>query len=122
MRREKKHGVPIIYGDASKESVLAHVNITTARSIVIAISDTSAIRRIVELARNLNPSVYIIARTRYASEISPLYPLGAHEVIPEEFETSIEIISRVLNRYFIPVNEIEKHIREIRKDGYEMLR
>ncbi len=122
VRREKKHGVPIIYGDASKEAVLEHVNITTARSIVIAISDASATRRIVELARNLNPSVYIIARTRYASEVTPLYSLGADEVIPEEFETSIEIISRVLDRYFIPVNEIEKHIREVRKDGYEMFR
>ncbi len=38
------------------------------------------------------------------------------------FETSIEIISRVLHRYFIPINEIERHINEVRKDGYEMFR
>jgi CPA2 family monovalent cation:H+ antiporter-2 len=122
VRGEKKRGTPIIYGDASKESVLAHVNIRTARSVVIAISDASATRRIVELARRLNTSVYIIARTRYTNEINPLYSLGANDVIPEEFETSIEIISRVLHRYFIPVNEIEKHICEIRRDGYEMFR
>jgi len=122
VRVEKKHGIPIMYGDATKESLLAHVNIKTARTVVIAISDASATRRIVELARRLNPSVYIIARTRYTNEIKPLYSLGANDVIPEEFETSIEIISRVLHRYFIPVNEIEKHICEIRRDGYEMFR
>lgn len=122
VRSEKKRGLSIIYGDASKESVLAHVNITTARSVVIAISDASATRRMVELARRLNPSIFIIARTRYTSEINPLYSLGANDVIPEEFETSIEIISRVLHRYFIPVNEIEKHISDIRKDGYDMFR
>ncbi len=122
VRSEKKRGVPILYGDASKESVLAQINITTARSVVIAISDASATRRIVELARRLNPSVYIIARTRYTSEVDPLHSLGANDVIPEEFETSIEIISRVLHRYFIPLNEIEKHIYDVRKDGYEMLR
>ena len=66
-----------------------------ALSIVIAISDASATRRIVEMARRLNPSVYIIARTRYTKEVNPLYSLGANDVIPEEFETSIEIISRV---------------------------
>ncbi len=120
VRREKKIGIPIIYGDATKEFVLAHVNIRTARTVVIAISDASATRRIVELARRLNPSVYIIARTRYTNEINPLYSLGANDVIPEEFETSIEIISRVLHHYFIPVNEIERHIGEVRKDGYEM--
>jgi CPA2 family monovalent cation:H+ antiporter-2 len=122
VRNEKKLGVPISYGDASKEAVLTHVNITTARCIVIAISDASATRRIVELARRLNPSVYIIARTRYASEVAPLYSLGANDVIPEEFETSVEIFARVLHRYFIPVSEIEKHINEIRKGGYEMFR
>jgi CPA2 family monovalent cation:H+ antiporter-2 len=122
VRVEKKRGIPIMYGDATKESLLAHVNIKTSRTVVIAISDASATRRIVELARRLNPSVYIIARTRYTNEINPLYSLGANDVIPEEFETSIEIISRVLHRYFIPVNEIEKHIYEIRRDGYEMFR
>ncbi len=119
---EKKRGIPIFYGDASKEAVLTHVNITAARCIVVAISDATATRRIVELARRLNPSVYIIARTRYASEVAPLYSLGANDVIPEEFETSIEIFSRVLHRYFIPVGEIEKHIGDIRKSGYEMFR
>jgi len=122
VRTEKKRGVPILYGDASKEAVLSHVNITAARSIVIAISDASATRRIVELARRLNPSIYIIARTRYTNEVNPLYSLGANDVIPEEFETSIEIISRVLHRYFIPVDEIEKHISEVRKGGYEIFR
>lgn len=122
VRVEKKHGVPIVYGDASREAVLAHVNIKTAHSVVVAISDASATRRIVELARRLNPTVYVIARTRYTNEVNPLYSLGANDVIPEEFETSIEIISRVLHRYFIPVNEIEKHICEVRKSGYEIFR
>ncbi len=122
VRTEKKRGVPIFYGDASEEAVLSHADVADARSLVVAISDASATRRIVELARKINPSLYIIARTRYTSEVDPLYSLGANEVIPEEFETSIEIISRVLHRYFIPVNEIERHIDEIRKDGYEMFR
>ncbi len=122
VRVEKKRGIPIIYGDASKESMLAQVNLMNARTVVVAISDASATRRIVEMTRRLNPFVYIIARTRYTSEINPLYSLGANDVIPEEFETSVEIISRVLHRYFIPANEIEKHIHEIRKGGYEMFR
>jgi CPA2 family monovalent cation:H+ antiporter-2 len=122
VRVEKKRGVPISYGDASKEALLTHLGIKTARSVVIAISDASATRRIVELSRKLNPNVYIIARTRYTSEVNPLYSLGANDVIPEEFETSIEIISRVLHNFFIPANEIEKHISEVRKGGYEIFR
>jgi CPA2 family monovalent cation:H+ antiporter-2 len=122
VRIEKKQGTPILYGDATQEAVLKHANIEKAHTVVIAIPDAAATRRIVELARRINLTAYIIARTRYISEVKPLYKLGADDVIPEEFETSIEIFSRVLQRYFIPRDEIEKHINEVRKDGYEMLR
>jgi CPA2 family monovalent cation:H+ antiporter-2 len=50
------------------------------------------------------------------------YRLGADEVIPEEFETSIEIFTRVLTKYLVPQQEIEAFIRLIRSDNYEMLR
>ena len=46
-----------------------------------------ATRRVVELARRLNPGIYLIARTRYSQEVGPLCVLGANEAIPEEFET-----------------------------------
>lgn len=51
-----------------------------------------------------------------------LYNLGAGEVIPEEFETSVEIFSRVLAKYLIPVEEINEFTSEIRMDNYEMFR
>jgi monovalent cation:H+ antiporter-2, CPA2 family len=102
--------------------VLCHAHIETARVVVVAISDAAATRRIVELARRLNPSVYLVARTRYSHEVGPLSTLGANEAIPEEFETSIEIFARVLRRYLVPRDEIERQIAAIREDGYEMLR
>jgi CPA2 family monovalent cation:H+ antiporter-2 len=54
--------------------------------------------------------------------MEPLYDLGANEVIPEEFETSVEIFSRVLAKYLVPRDEIEKFVSEVRGDGYGMLR
>jgi CPA2 family monovalent cation:H+ antiporter-2 len=48
--------------------------------------------------------------------------LGANEVIPEEFETSVEIFARVLAKYLIPRDEIDKLVIELRSDGYEMFR
>ncbi|HDJ37765.1 MAG TPA: potassium transporter KefB, partial [Methanosarcinales archaeon] len=40
----------------------------------------------------------------------------------EEFETSVEIFTRVLVKYLIPRDEIESFIAVVRSDGYEMLR
>lgn len=122
VRSEKAKGEPISYGDATQEAILLHANIRQARSLVVVINDRAAVRRITGLARRLNPGIYILVRTRYLSEINDLLKIGANEVIPEEFETSVEIFSRVLAKYFVPKDEIEKLIMEIRADGYEMLR
>ena len=43
-------------------------------------------------------------------------------MIPEEFETSIEIFARVLQRYGVTRQIIESQIEQIRRQGYRMLR
>jgi CPA2 family monovalent cation:H+ antiporter-2 len=67
--------------------------------LVVAISDPASTRRIVQVARRGNPRLHILVRTRYAAEVEDLLKLGANEVIPEEFETSIEIFAKVLHHY-----------------------
>lgn len=122
VRSEKAKGEPIFYGDAAHEAVLAQTNLKQARIVVVAINDPTATRRITGLVRKLNPKVYIIVRTRFLQEMKPLHGLGADEVIPEEFETSVEIFTRVLAKYLVPKNEIAQFVGEIRSGGYQMLR
>jgi CPA2 family monovalent cation:H+ antiporter-2 len=122
VRSEQANGEPIYYGDSTQEVVLQQANIKDARIVVTAINDPAATRRITEIIRRLNQKVHLIVRTRYFQEMKPLYKLGANEVIPEEFETSVEIFTRVLAKYLIPKDEIEALVAEIRSDGYEMLR
>ena len=81
-----------------------------------------ATSRIVWHARRLNPDLYIIVRTRYVAEIPRLTRLGANEVIPEEFETSVEIFARVLQEYHVPRNVITLQVELVRREGYSMLR
>ncbi len=118
----KKKGEPIYYGDGASAEILHKMGIKKARMLVIAISDPVATRRIVSIAKRENPDIYIIVRTRYLSEVEELKRLGAEEVIPEEFETSIEIFSRVLSKYRVPRNQIEGYIAAIRADNYSVLR
>ncbi len=120
--KERKRGERVIFGDAAMKEVLSHAHIETARIVVIAISDASASRRIAAQARQMNPTIHIIARTRYVLEVEPLYRLGVNEVVPEEFETSVEILSRVLRTFMVPHDEIERHVAEVRSNCYGMLR
>lgn len=115
-------GETIHFGDAARPEILRQTGVESARVLVIAISDPSASARIVAQARRLWPDIYIIVRTRYVAEIERLSQLGADEVIPEEFETSIEIFARVLDRYHIPRNLISLQVELIRQGHYGMLR
>jgi CPA2 family monovalent cation:H+ antiporter-2 len=122
IRSARSDGEPIIYGDITRTDVLERAGIACAKVIVFAISDYAAARISVRLARQLNSTIFILVRTRYAAEVEQLYKIGADQVIPEEFETSVEIFSRVLNQYHVPSNVIANQINLIRLEGYKMLR
>ena len=122
VREMKKRGEPIYYGDGTSKEILHKIGMDKARLLVVAISDPVSTRRIVSIARHENSDIHIIVRTRYLVEVDELRELGADEVIPEEFETSIEIFSRVLHRYNFPKNVIMDMIDKIRSGSYTALR
>jgi len=122
VRCAKAAGEPIFFGDGTRPEILQQAGIRQARVVVIAISDPAATARVVSQARRSRPDLYIIVRTRYVAEIDHLYRLGANQVIPEEFETSVEIFARVLEEYHVPRNVISLQVDLIRKEHYGTLR
>ena len=117
MKGEKIH-----YGDATFGAVLEHAGIKNARVLIIGISDAAATGKIVETAKQVNPNICIIAKVRDLQEMRRLNALGADEIIPEEYETSVEIFVRLLEKYLVPREDIEKLVNDVRANGYKMLR
>ena len=120
VQKERAAGRMVRYGDAAQPSVLQHVGVASAQALVVAIADSVAARAIVSAARAANPGLFIIVRTRLVAELPELMRLGANLVIPEEFETSVEIFAQVLKHFSIPGPEIERLVTQIREDGYRM--
>jgi CPA2 family monovalent cation:H+ antiporter-2 len=120
VKAEQKKGVPIIFGDAAKDPVLEAVNISKARVVVIAISDPEGTKVVIQNIRTISQSVHLIVRTRFVNEIPELIAHGADDVIPEEFETSIEIFSRALHYFLIPEDDIEHFAEITRSDNYSL--
>jgi CPA2 family monovalent cation:H+ antiporter-2 len=121
VRNERKKGEPIHFGDASKPGVLEHIGVREAKALAVVISDATAARRTVEIARFENPALYIVARTRFNSEIKALLELGANDVIAEEFEASLVVFARVLAKFMVPRDDIESMAQEIRREGYRAM-
>ncbi|NCS90143.1 MAG: hypothetical protein GW789_15605, partial [Ignavibacteria bacterium] len=121
-QEQKSKGERIIYGDITREEILHQTKIEDANIIVFAISDPASARRGLIQAKIMKPDIYAIVRTRFLSEIDELMSMGADEVIPEEFETSLQIFSKVLERYHIPLNVIMRQVALLRGESYTLMR
>ncbi len=109
---------PIKHGDASLPLVLQHAGIEQAKALAILTPDPAAIRAITATARKLNPTLFIVARTRFLGESQHLHDLGANRVIAEEFEASIGVFAYLLDFYLLPQQKTQELIFSIRHENY----
>jgi CPA2 family monovalent cation:H+ antiporter-2 len=122
VKRALSNNMNALFGDSTREDTLKKAGIKNARMIVFSTPDLVSMQEAIRSARKLNPNLYILARTPNANQVEEMTEAGANFVIPEEFETSVEIFSRVLKEFHIPNNVIEQQVELIRLEGYSMLR
>jgi CPA2 family monovalent cation:H+ antiporter-2 len=122
VEQARRDGVPIRFGDASRRGVLEEMGAAHARAAVVAIGDPAATRRIVSQLRQMNAGARILVRARRVHEIDEIERLGADEVVPSEFETSIELFVRLLDHLGVPRHVARVQESLIRLDHYHALR
>ena len=91
-------GRQIILGDVSTESIQSDAGIEQASILALTIPDEQAVLRATELARRLNPDIYIIARTTYTSSGLKASRLGADEVVKAEQAVALQFYERMRTR------------------------
>lgn len=122
VKSARKQGVPIQFGDANRPEALERAGVATARVLVLAIPDQAATKRALNLARRMAPHLHIVVRARFMSDVAELRAMGADQVVPEEFETSVAIFTRVLEWLDVPRGNILVQSELIRREGYQFLR
>ena len=122
LREADADGAPTVFGDAARAPILRNLGADRAKLLVIAINDADATRRIVAVARHINPTLQIFARARFLADVEPLTAAGADVVIPEELETTVRLFAHVLGAYLVPKEEIERQAALVRQDDYGVLR
>jgi CPA2 family monovalent cation:H+ antiporter-2 len=68
----REQGVAAVSGDASDPAVLIQAHIARAAMLVIATPDTFGVRKMVEAARTLNPTVEVVVRSHNEEEAALL--------------------------------------------------
>ena len=114
VRKARAQGATIYYGDATSAEALEHAHLAQARALVLVMNDPSAVQRVVATATRVAPRVPILLRARYLAETPGLLALGAQDVVAEEVEGGLEMLSRVLRWLETPRNVVEKRLKEAR--------
>lgn len=117
----RRNGDFIVYGDVASGEVLHELGVGRANALVLAINDPAALARTIGIARQSNPNLYILARTRYVAELNHLRYLGADEVIPDEFEASLQLGANLMRKFKQSEGRILHMLSEMREEHYNTM-
>ncbi|HEV2610813.1 MAG TPA: YbaL family putative K(+) efflux transporter [Noviherbaspirillum sp.] len=92
----RKEGVPAVAGNAAEPAVLIQAHIARARMLVIATPETFQVRKMIEIARALNPSIENVVRTHSEEEARLLNKESAGKVFIGEHELALNMTRHVL--------------------------
>jgi CPA2 family monovalent cation:H+ antiporter-2 len=118
----QRDGLHVLIGDYSKRFLLLTAAIDNARMLVIPDDTADMARRVVGVARGVNPTLHIVVRTQSQSDVDALIADGADEVLVDELEIGVQLFTRVLDAYEVSPAEIEDHVQTVRNGGYAALR
>lgn len=119
--QSRKAGFPVIFGDASQEVVLEAAGIDKACLLLVTVPGIVVAQSIVRNARQLNPSLHIVARAGEMEQMKLLQQGGVYEVVQPEFEAGLEITRQALRHLQYPVSEILRYTDSVRRDLYAPL-
>lgn len=94
----RERGLHAVAGDAADPAVLIQAHIARAHTLVIVTPDTLRARRMIEIARKLNPQVETFVRTHSEEEAVLLRNENAGMVFLGEQELALSITRQVLEK------------------------
>ncbi len=98
VERLRERGIPAVSGDASDPAVLIQAHIARARMLVIATPDAFHARKMIEIARMLNPGIDTVVRTHSEEEAELLRKENVGKVFMGEHELALGMTRHVLGR------------------------
>jgi CPA2 family monovalent cation:H+ antiporter-2 len=115
-------GLKAVYGDMARANILNLAGIKHAKSIVYTTGTAGAIKNSILIARERNSQIYILVKSGSTQEVVDYLSLGVNRVISSEFETTVELFSRILTEFEVPDNLITHYVEMARVEGYGMFR
>jgi CPA2 family monovalent cation:H+ antiporter-2 len=103
--------IPAVFGDAATRDVLEAAQLSRARLLIVALPDGFRARRILELARQLNPHIDTVVRTHSESEFAYLKDQGVGHAVMGEQELARSMADYMLRSFGVPPARAQRLVR-----------
>jgi len=120
--KQRAMGRPVYYGNVTNPELVRHLQLDTARALVVTMNDQSAVDGLVLAAKRERRELLIVARARDATHAAHLYGVGATDAVPETIEASLQLAEAVLVDMGIPMGPVIASIHEKRAEIQRQVR
>lgn len=121
LERLTKAGVPTLLGDTANSDILIHAGLARARLLVVTLPEEASTELTVAAAKDIAPSLPIIARAATRAGVKRLSKLGAQLVIHPELEGGLQVMRHTLLHLGFPVHEVRRYADTVRREHYDAL-
>ena len=112
----RAEGRAAIYGDASQRETLVSAGVPNAGSIILSVAGLPGANEVIRTARELNPSILILARTAYIRELVALKSAGANVVYAGESEVALAFTETILGRLGATAEQIDRERARVHEE------
>lgn len=116
VERLRREGVSVVHGEGDQPTVLESAGIAAARLLLITSSEPTTVRRAIEYAYQVNPSIEIITRVHQPSEFNLLRTFPQTQCVLGEVEIAHAMARLMLIASGISVIETEAMLMDARRD------
>ncbi len=121
VKEAQESGLPVYFGDSAKHSIIKSANIAKAKVAIITFTEHHATVKSLRTLRDESPDLPVIVRAIDDTHLTELMGLGATEVVPDIFESSIMLSSHLLLMLGKPAGKVMRKAVEARKNRYSLL-
>ncbi len=107
-------GWSAVHGDASTADVLERAGVRAATGLIFAASGSP--EPVVRLAREMNPTILVLARTTFVADVAAMQRAGANAVISAEGAVALAMVERMLQRLGATADQLDRARDRVREE------
>lgn len=116
VQKLRAEGRRVVYGDATRRDTLAGAGMAESGALILSAPNVPGTAEVIRLAREMNPTVRVLARSTYLSQSEALRNVGADAVFSEEGEIAMAFTQAVLETLGASPEQIDRERERVHEE------